>query len=194
MTWQFWMLQMHYYAIMLFLLVHLCWCLSRSLVFTIPFARTAKNALVVWPVAKMKMNFTSWRFFVRAVVRRIFQNWKFCASLRTHDNSLNVFAYRIYDFFWSLVIHCVGLECLCICRTSTKNHWPVRQEMPLSRQVFDLWFVNLWIVNCRLPVHVQLHQLLIWMSMGPLGHMYSRYSSGVWLFDCLYHGICGFAP
>ena len=44
--------------------------------------------------------------------------------------------------------------------------------MPLSRQVCDLGFVNLWIVNCRLirlPVHVQLHQLLIWMSMGPFG-------------------------
>ena len=150
MTWQFWMLQMHYYAIMLFLLVHLCWCLSRSLVFTIPFARMAKNALVVWPVAKMKMNFTSWRFFVRAVVRRIFQNWKFCASLRTHDNSLNVFAYRIYDFFL--------VTCNPLCRIGMPVYMQDQHKKSLASQTRNatvqagIWFVICEFVDCKLQI------------------------------------------
>ena len=93
----------------------------------------AGNTWVVWPVAKMKMKCRSWRFFAREVVCRIFQNSKFCASLRTQDSSLNVCA---YEFFGSLVI-IVGFECLWICRTSpnrsasqTKN-----MKMHLSRQI-----------------------------------------------------------
>lgn len=69
----------------------------------VPFARMARNAWVVWPVAKMKMKFKSWRFFVRAVVSRIFQNSKFCASHRTQAHTMNVCA---YEFFGSLVTHC----------------------------------------------------------------------------------------